>query len=69
MCIRDSIRRSGDVRRILQQAIDYNDGPCIVDACVEKEGNVFPMIPAGAAVSEMITEKPKTALPKPEGST
>jgi acetolactate synthase-1/2/3 large subunit len=63
------IRRSGDVRRILQQAIDYNDGPCIIDACVEKEGNVFPMIPAGAAVSEMITEKPKIALPKPEGST
>ena len=63
------IRRSGDVRRILQQAIDYNDGPCVIDACVEKEGNVFPMIPAGAAVSEMITEKPKTPLPKPEGST
>ena len=63
------IRRSGDVRRVLQQAIDYNDGPCIIDACVEKEGNVFPMIPAGAAVSEMITEKPKIALPKPEGST
>ena len=63
------IRRSGDVRRVLQQAIDYNDGPCIIDACVEKEGNVFPMIPAGAAVSEMITEKPKTPLPKPEGST
>ena len=63
------IRRSGDVRRILQQAIDYNDGPCVIDACVEKEGNVFPMIPAGAAVSEMITEKPKIALPKPEGST
>ncbi|MCH2366399.1 MAG: biosynthetic-type acetolactate synthase large subunit [Planctomycetes bacterium] len=63
------IRRSGDVRRILQQAIDYNDGPCIVDACVEKEGNVFPMIPAGAAVSGMIIEKPKIQLPKPEGST
>ena len=63
------IRRSGDVRRILQQAIDYNDGPCVIDACVEKEGNVFPMIPAGAAVSEMITEKPKIPLPKPEGST
>ena len=63
------IRRSGDVRRVIQQAIAYNDGPCIIDACVEKEGNVFPMIPAGAAVSEMITEKPKIALPKPEGST
>ena len=63
------IRRSGDVRRILQQAIDYDDGPCVVDACVEKEGNVFPMIPAGAAVSGMIIEKPKVPLPKPEGST
>ena len=63
------IRRSGDVKRILKQAIEYNDGPCIIDAVVEKEDNVFPMIPAGAAVSEMIIEPPKTPLPKPEGST
>jgi acetolactate synthase-1/2/3 large subunit len=63
------IRRSGDVRRILKQAMEYNDGPCVIDARVEKEGNVFPMIPAGAAVSEMIIEKPKHPLPKPEGST
>jgi len=63
------IRRSGDVRRILQQAMEYNDGPCIIDACVEKEDNVFPMIPAGAALSEMIIEKPKVRMAKPEGST
>ncbi len=63
------IKRPGDVRRILQQAIDYNDGPCVIDACVEKEDNVFPMIPAGAAISEMIVEKPTHKLAKPTGST
>ena len=63
------IKRSGDARRILKQAMEYNDGPCVIDACVEKEGNVFPMIPAGAAVSEMIIEKPKHKMDKPVGST
>ncbi len=63
------IRRSGDVKRVLKQAMEYNDGPCVVDACVEKEGNVFPMIPAGAPVSAMIIEKPKEKMAKPEGST
>ncbi|MBN1443738.1 MAG: biosynthetic-type acetolactate synthase large subunit [Planctomycetes bacterium] len=63
------IRRSGDVRRILREAMEHTDGPCIIDARVEKEDNVFPMIPAGAAVHEMIIEKPKKPLPKPVGST
>ena len=63
------LRRSGDVKRILKQAIEYNDGPCVIDAVVEKEDNVFPMIPAGAAVSEMLIEPPKERLAKPEGST
>ena len=63
------IRRSGDVRRILQQAREYDEGPCVIDACVEKEDNVFPMIPAGAAISEMLIEPPKVKLAKPEGST
>jgi acetolactate synthase-1/2/3 large subunit len=36
---------------------------------VAKEDNVFPMIPAGASVAEMLIEKPKHKLDKPEGST
>ena len=36
---------------------------------VVKEDNVFPMIPAGASVAEMLIEKPKHALEKPSGST
>jgi acetolactate synthase-1/2/3 large subunit len=47
----------------------YNDGPCLVEAEVVKEDNVFPMIPAGASVAEMLVEKPKHALAKPSGST
>jgi acetolactate synthase-1/2/3 large subunit len=63
------IRRSADVDRILKQAMDWNEGPCIVDAEVVKEDNVFPMIPAGAALRDMIIERPKEKLEKPTGST
>jgi acetolactate synthase-1/2/3 large subunit len=63
------IRRPADVDRILKQAHDWKDGPCVVVAEVVKEDNVFPMIPAGAAVSEMLIEPPRHKLPKPVGST
>ncbi len=63
------IRRIGDIKRVLTQAINYNDGPCIVDAVVEKEGNVFPMIPAGAPIRDMLIEAPKHKMAKPEGTT
>ena len=63
------IRRPADVDRILREAHEYQNGPCVVVAEVVKEDNVFPMIPAGAAVSEMIIEKPKHRMEKPEGST
>ena len=46
-----------------------NDGPCLIHAECEKEDNVFPMIPAGAAISEMLTEAPKHKLAQPKGST
>jgi acetolactate synthase-1/2/3 large subunit len=63
------IRRPADVDRILREAHEYDEGPCVVVAEVVKEDNVFPMIPAGAAVSEMIIEPPKHKLEKPTGST
>ncbi len=62
------IRRPADADRILREAHEH-DGPCVVVAEVVKEDNVFPMIPAGASVSEMLIEKPKRALAKPSGST
>lgn len=32
------------------------DGPYFLEVCVEKEGNVFPMVPAGASVSDIRLE-------------
>jgi acetolactate synthase-1/2/3 large subunit len=63
------LRRAADVDKVLQAAMDYNDGPCLIDAEVVREDNVFPMIPAGAALSDMIIEPPRGTLEKPTGST
>jgi acetolactate synthase-1/2/3 large subunit len=63
------ISRPADVSRVLQQALDYNDGPCLIEAECIKYENVFPMIPAGAALEDMITEAPKHKMEKPAGST
>lgn len=68
-CKAFKLKRSGDIKRILKAALEYNDGPVVIDAQVEKEENVFPMIPAGAALSEMILSPPKKKLKKPVGST
>lgn len=63
------IKRSADVRKVLRNALAYNEGPCLVDIEVEKEENVYPMVPAGAPLTEMILETPKTKLDKPVGGT
>ena len=63
------LRRTADIDKVLKQAIAYNEGPCLIHAECEKEDNVFPMIPAGAALSEMLIEPPKYKLEKPTGST
>ena len=64
-----NLRRPGDVRRVLTAALEYNDGPCVINAEVEKTDNVFPMIPAGSALEDMIVEPPTVKLAKPTGST
>ena len=65
------LRRTGDITKVLQKALDYNEGPCIIEAEVVKSDNVFPMIPAGAAVADMIIDEPPSdkKLEKPVGST
>ncbi|MCK5740552.1 biosynthetic-type acetolactate synthase large subunit [bacterium] len=41
------------VESALKEAFDY-DGPVIVEFLVDKEENVYPMVPAGAALNQMI---------------
>jgi acetolactate synthase-1/2/3 large subunit len=67
-----NLRRPGDVRRIVRAALDYNEGPCLINCECEKTDNVFPMIPAGKPIEDMIIDAPKAGskkLEKPTGST
>ena len=43
------------VRSAIEEAISY-EGPALIDFMVEEEENVFPMIPAGQTVQDMIEE-------------
>ena len=66
-----NLRRPGDVKRIVGAALEYNDGPCLINCEVEKTDNVFPMIPAGKPIEDMLIEAPTCGkkLEKPTGST
>jgi acetolactate synthase-1/2/3 large subunit len=46
-----------EVMPALQAAVDH-DGPFVLDFRIEREENVFPMVPAGAAINEMIGGHP-----------
>jgi len=63
------VRRPAEVDRVIKAAMEYNEGPCLIEAEVIKEDNVFPMIPAGAALKDMIIDRPKHKMEKPTGST
>ncbi len=63
------IKRPADVTKQLTKALEYNEGPILIHAECVKTDNVFPMIPAGAALEDMITEAPKAKMAKPVGST
>ncbi|MHB2153441.1 biosynthetic-type acetolactate synthase large subunit [Calditrichota bacterium GD2] len=51
------VTRSDQVDAMLEEALNFNDGPVFVEFRVIKEELVFPMVPAGASVSEMIVER------------
>lgn len=44
-----------DLEAGIQQMIDH-DGPYLLEVTIEKEDNVFPMVPTGASVSDIILE-------------
>ena len=46
--------RTAEVEDVLRKAMGHTDGPVFVEFVVAKEDNVYPMIPAGQTVNEMI---------------
>ncbi len=39
---------------VVDQALAHRDGPCIVDIRVKRQEKVYPMVPAGAPLNDMI---------------
>jgi len=48
-----TVERPSEVEDAVEEAADH-DGPVVVDFRVAREENVFPMVPAGAAINEIL---------------
>jgi len=44
----------GELETVLEKAMEIDDCPVVMDVAVPEEANCFPMVPAGAALYEMI---------------
>ena len=45
-----------DIAGALEKAIQSKDKPTLIDFIVAREENVFPFVPAGQAINEMIVD-------------
>ena len=50
------ISKPEELESSIQEMLNH-DGPYLLHCLVEKEENVFPMVPSGAAVDEIVLEK------------
>ncbi|MBF8296535.1 MAG: acetolactate synthase, large subunit, biosynthetic type [Bacteroidetes bacterium] len=53
-CTAYRVRQSSDVEEAIRKALAHKDGPVFVEFVVVQEDNVYPMIPAGQTVNEII---------------
>lgn len=60
-----NIKKPADVEPTLRKALKIK-GPVLMNFEVAREENVFPMVPAGEAISNMIFENPKKEKRKPK---
>jgi len=58
-CIGMRINKKEDVRAAIEKAMKVKDKPVVMDFRIAREENVFPMIPAGQSIEEMMVERPK----------
>lgn len=47
------LEKDVDLERVMKEFIEY-DGPVVLDAVCEKDEHVYPMVPAGKALDEMV---------------
>jgi len=65
-CPATRVTRTGDVEAAIRGAMAHTGGPVFVEFVVAAEDNVYPMIPAGQTVNEMI-DTPDPAPDAPAG--
>ena len=51
-CAGERVAEREDLKQAMERMLS-SDGPFVLEVVVEKEANVFPMIPAGSGVSEV----------------
>jgi len=51
--------KRADVVKTLKKSLEYKDVPVIMDFRIEREENVYPMIPSGQSIEEMMVQRPK----------
>jgi acetolactate synthase-1/2/3 large subunit len=64
-----TIESADEIDEKLSEVFAITDRPVIIDVRTVKTENVFPMVPSGGALSDMIIDPPTTQLAKPTGST
>lgn len=50
------VEKPDEVRPALERSLEVKDVPCVMDFRVSAEENVFPMVPAGGALDEIMTD-------------
>ena len=50
------ITKADEVERVLKEALDYSDGPVLIDYVIDTDKKVFPMVAPGAPIDQIMTE-------------
>jgi acetolactate synthase-1/2/3 large subunit len=53
-CLGLRARTLEELEPVIEKALAHQDGPCIVDIRVKRQEKVYPMVPAGAPLNDMI---------------
>ncbi len=64
-CPASRVTRPQEVEEAITRAMEYDRGPIFIEFAVAKEDNVYPMIPAGQTVKEML-DTPEPVEPEGE---
>lgn len=60
--------KTSEVEGAIREAMAHKDGPVFVEFAVAKEDNVYPMVPAGQTVNEMLDTPVPVGEPSSNGN-